>query len=356
LSPCVAGAGSLLSRESQLGESLIVGLQGGKINEKSDVVELPFFRIQGNFPLRMVRARPSLVIASTGEQPPQTLVAGRRSCEDSRFRRREIEPDERTHKNEPHSSKLMDAPVAVVMAAGKGTRMKSDLPKVLVPVCDRPMIEYVLEALAAGGVAKNFVVVGHRAELVRETLNGWPSVSFADQTEQLGTGHAVMMCREMLQDHDGAVLVVAGDSPLMQSDSIAALLTEFEREPTACLLGTGYRDDPHGFGRVVRDADGNFDVIVEEKDATDEQRKITEVNLSCYVFNCQDLLWALDQLGNDNNQREYYVTDCPGILKDAGKAVRALDVLKPCESLSINTMDDLAAVEDEMRRMAEGNA
>lgn len=247
----------------------------------------------------------------------------------------------------------MSKAVAVVMAAGKGTRMKSELPKVLVPVCDRPMVKYVLEALEKGGVAQNIVVVGHRAELVRETLDGWPGVTFADQTEQLGTGHAVMMCRDQLKDHVGAVLVVAGDSPLMQSDSIASLLEEFEREPTACLLGTGYRDDPQGFGRVVRDGEGKFDGIVEEKDATDEQRKITEVNLSCYVFNCQDLLWALDQLGNDNSQREYYVTDCPAILKATGKVVKALDVLKPCESLSINTMDDLAVVEAEMRRSAD---
>jgi len=248
----------------------------------------------------------------------------------------------------------MSAAVAVVMAAGKGTRMKSDLPKVLVPVCDRPMVEYVLEALERGGVAKSVVVVGHRADLVRESLNGWPGVTFADQTEQLGTGHAVMMCREQLKDHDGAVLVVAGDSPLMQSASIAALLAEFDKVPTGCLLGTGYRDDPHGFGRIVRDSEGNFDQIVEEKDATPQQREITEVNLSCYVFNCQDLLWALDQLGNDNNQREYYVTDCPGILKDAGRVVKALDVLQPCESLSINTMDDLAAVEGEMERLSAG--
>ncbi len=250
----------------------------------------------------------------------------------------------------------MSAPVAVVMAAGKGTRMKSELPKVLVPVCERPMIEYVLEALAAGGVERHLVVVGHRADLVRETLDGWTGVEFALQSEQLGTGHAVMMCRELLQDHDGAVLVVAGDSPLMQSDSIAALLAEFDREPAACILGTGYRDDPHGFGRIVRGAGGQFDVIVEEKDATDQQRAITEVNLSCYVFNGQDLLWALDQLSNDNKQREYYVTDCPGILKDAGKRVVALDVLKPCEALSINTMDDLAAVEAEMRSSTRSEA
>ena len=244
----------------------------------------------------------------------------------------------------------MSNSIAVVMAAGKGTRMKSELPKVLVPVLGRPMIEYVIEALRAGGVHQQIVVVGYRAELVRQLLDGRKGVSFADQHEQLGTGHAVMMCRDQLAEHDGAVLVVAGDSPLMQSDSITALLAEFDRRRPACILGSGYRDDPTGFGRVVRDEDGQFVGIVEEKDATHEQRQIKEVNLSCYVFNCRDLLAALDQLNNTNAQGEYYVTDCPGILLDGGKEVIALDVLKPCEALSINTMDDLARVEAELSR------
>ena len=244
--------------------------------------------------------------------------------------------------------------VAVVMAAGKGTRMKSDLPKVLVEVCGRPMVEYVLEALTAGGVTRKVVVVGHQAERVRETLGGAGfledgTVQFAEQREQLGTGHAVMMCREQLEGHDGAVLVVAGDSPLMQSDSIRALLEEFEQSRPACILGTGYRDDPTGLGRIVRDDEGKFVGIVEEKDASPEQRKITEVNLSCYVFNCSDLLATLENLKDDNAQSEYYITDAPGILQQAGKDVRALDVLKPCEALSINTIEDLAAVEAEMK-------
>ena len=160
--------------------------------------------------------------------------------------------------------------VAVVMAAGKGTRMKSDLPKVLVEVCGRPMVEYVLEALTAGGVTRKVVVVGHQAERVRETLGGAGfledgTVQFAEQREQLGTGHAVMMCREQLEGHDGAVLVVAGDSPLMQRDSIRALLEEFEQSRPACILGTGYRDDPTGLGRIVRDDEGKFVGIVEGK-------------------------------------------------------------------------------------------
>jgi bifunctional UDP-N-acetylglucosamine pyrophosphorylase/glucosamine-1-phosphate N-acetyltransferase/UDP-N-acetylglucosamine pyrophosphorylase len=240
---------------------------------------------------------------------------------------------------------------AIVMAAGQGTRMQSDLPKVLVPVCGRPMIEYVYDTLREAGVDRQIVVIGHRAELVREQFAGRQDVVFVEQTEQLGTGHAVMMCRDQLSGFEGPVLVVAGDSPLMQVDSIAALFTEFNSHRRACILGTGYRADPVGFGRITRDPQGNFTGIVEEKDARPEEQQIREVNLSCYVFQCGDLLASLDSLDNANAQGEYYITDCPGILLAAGKDVVALDVLKPCESLSINTMEDLAVVESEIDRL-----
>ncbi len=239
--------------------------------------------------------------------------------------------------------------IAVVLAAGKGTRMKSELPKVLVPVCGRPMIEYVIDALRQAGVERQIVVVGYRSDLVRRQLAGQPDLVFVEQTEQLGTGHAVMVCRDELAGHDGLVLVVAGDSPMIQTDSLAALFAEFDRRRPACILGTGYRDDPTGFGRIVRDENGRFVGIVEEQDATDAQRRITEVNLSCYAFNCRDLLRSLDQLTDSNAQGEYYITDCPAILLREGQTVVALDVLKPCEALSINTVDDLATVEAAMQ-------
>jgi bifunctional UDP-N-acetylglucosamine pyrophosphorylase/glucosamine-1-phosphate N-acetyltransferase len=237
------------------------------------------------------------------------------------------------------------------MAAGKGTRMKSELPKVLVPVCGRPMLEYVLDALEAAGIHKTVVVVGYRADDVRETVGGRPNVTFALQAEQRGTGHAVMSAREFLAGHEGAVLVVAGDSPLMQSNSLSKLLAEYNRSQPACILGTATKSDPHGLGRIVRDAAGKFTGIVEEKDASEAQRAITEVNLSCYVFHGPDLLRSLDEIRSDNAQGEYYITDCPGVLLAAGKDVRALNVLEPCESLSINNMDELAVVEEAMRAM-----
>jgi bifunctional UDP-N-acetylglucosamine pyrophosphorylase/glucosamine-1-phosphate N-acetyltransferase/UDP-N-acetylglucosamine pyrophosphorylase len=238
--------------------------------------------------------------------------------------------------------------MAIVLAAGKGTRMKSELPKVLVSVAGRPMVRYVIDALRAAGVERIVVVVGYRADLVRAELAGLPGIEIADQTEQLGTGHAVMMCRKQLASHDGPVVVVAGDSPMLQADSVATLLAESTSRQSACLLGTVLRDDPTGYGRILRSAAGDFTGIVEEKDATPEQRAIREINVSTYVFNAKDLLSALDQLRADNSQREYYITDCPAILLAAGKKVSALNVLKPCEALSINSPEELAQVEKVM--------
>jgi bifunctional UDP-N-acetylglucosamine pyrophosphorylase / glucosamine-1-phosphate N-acetyltransferase len=246
----------------------------------------------------------------------------------------------------------MQKRIAVVLAAGKGTRMKSDLPKVLVPVLGRPMLHYVLDALHESGVEQVLVVIGYRGELVRAELAGREGLTFVEQTEQLGTGHAVMMCREALAGHEGPVLVVAGDSPLMQSSSVRQLFEGYDARRPACLLGSALKENPHGLGRIVRDAAGEFVGIVEERDATPEQRKITEVNMTCYVFRGPDLLFALDQIHADNAQREYYLTDCPGVLQASGRRVEALPVLQPIEALSINTPDELADVEDAMRALA----
>jgi bifunctional UDP-N-acetylglucosamine pyrophosphorylase/glucosamine-1-phosphate N-acetyltransferase len=240
----------------------------------------------------------------------------------------------------------MKKTIAVVLAAGKGTRMKSDLPKVLIEVCGRPMIDYVLDALHSAGVDEILVVVGYRGDLVRQTLAGRPGVRFVEQTQQLGTGHAVMVCREALAGHEGAVLIVTGDSPLAQADSLRTLLAEFHRTRPACLMGTAHKEDPHGLGRIVRDPEGRFERIVEEKDADENQRRITEVNMSCYVFAGGELLFALDHIRPNNAQGEYYLTDCPGVLKGAGRTVLAMPVLKPIEALSINTREELAAVEE----------
>lgn len=244
----------------------------------------------------------------------------------------------------------MNKRMAIVLAAGMGSRMNSDLPKVLFPVRGRPMIHFVLDALEQSGVDRIVVVVGHKSNLVRSELAG-RRVEFAEQTERLGTGHAVKMCQPALESHVGPVVILAGDSPLVQAESLKQLIAEYDRDQPACVLGTLHRADPAGLGRIVRDASGEFQGIVEEKDATPEQRALTEVNMSTYVFDVVELRHALGRLRNENRQREFYLTDCPGILRAEGKHVRALPVLKPCESLSINTPDELQLVEIEMQRM-----
>ncbi|MEC7449069.1 MAG: NTP transferase domain-containing protein [Planctomycetota bacterium] len=247
----------------------------------------------------------------------------------------------------------MAQPIAVVLAAGKGTRMKSDLPKVLCEANGRPLIDWVLDALEAAGVQQFLVVVGYEADRVKKALQDRDGVKFVLQDQQLGTGHAVKVCEDHLEGHDGPVLIVAGDSPMIQPESIRSLLDGFETEALDCLLGTLLKDNPQGLGRIVRDKAGRFEEIVEEKDATDEQRAIQEVNMSTYLFRPEHLLWALGQLKNNNRQGEFYLTDCPAILLGAGRKIDALPVLKPCEALSVNTVDELAEVEIALQKLAE---
>ena len=248
---------------------------------------------------------------------------------------------------------MMAQPIAVVLAAGKGTRMKSDLPKVLCEANGRPLIDWVLDALEAAGVQQFLVVVGYEADRVKKALQDRDGVKFVLQDQQLGTGHAVKVCEDHLQGHDGPVLIVAGDSPMIQPESIRSLLDGFETEALDCLLGTLLKDNPQGLGRIVRDKAGRFEGIVEEKDATDEQRAINEVNMSTYLFRPEHLRWALGQLKNNNRQGEFYLTDCPAILLGAGRKIDALPVLKPCEALSVNTVDELAEVEIALQKLAE---
>ena len=242
---------------------------------------------------------------------------------------------------------------AIVLAAGKGTRMKSDLPKVLFPVCGKPMINYVLDALDAAKIDEILVVVGYQKDLVRSEIESRKNVKFAEQKELLGTGHAVMSCRDYLEGFDGPVFIIAGDNPMLQSSSVDRLFEEFEKSGASCVLGTVYKENPFGMGRVLRDEQGNFIGVVEEKDATDEQRKIKEINISYYIFNTPDLLASLDSIRNNNAQKEYYITDVPKILLDAGKKILALPVLKEIECLGVNTQADVAEVERAIQANAQ---
>lgn len=242
---------------------------------------------------------------------------------------------------------------AIILAAGKGTRMQSELPKVLCPVVGRAMIHFVIDALEAAGIKRQIVVVGYQADAVKAELQTRSSsnIEYAFQAEQLGTGHAVQICQDLLAEQTGPTIVVAGDSPLIQASSLATLLEHFAKHQPALLLGTLMKDDPTGLGRVVRNEAGEFTGIVEHKDATEQQRAIQEVNMSTYLFQTPDLLSSLSQLKSDNAQNEYYLTDCARLLREAGRPVEALPALQPCESLSINNPQELEIVDRQMRAM-----
>ena len=199
----------------------------------------------------------------------------------------------------------MPTNAAIVLAAGKGTRMKSDLPKVLHPVCGLPMVAHVVRALRGAGVERIVVVVGHGGEKVQEALGD--SVEYAWQREQLGTGHAVRCAVEALKGHEGPVVVASGDTPLVDADAMAALLGA--HGDRALTIGTAILDDPTGYGRIVRDPAGKPTRIVEQKDANTEQRSIREINAGLYAFDAAVLFALLPRLRNANAQNEYYLTD-----------------------------------------------
>lgn len=206
------------------------------------------------------------------------------------------------------------------------------------------MVDYVIDAARAAGVTQIVAVVGHRADLVQAELSRHADVKFALQSEQKGTGHAVMMCRDQLAAHQGPVLVLAGDTPLLRSESLAGLLQAQVNAGAAAVIGTTDTEANQGLGRIVRNAAGDFDCIVEERDATDEQKRIREINTGCYAFDAQSLLSALDRIRPDNNQAEYYLTDCPLVLKRDGKPVVAAKVFNVAEAMGVNTRAQLADV------------
>jgi bifunctional UDP-N-acetylglucosamine pyrophosphorylase/glucosamine-1-phosphate N-acetyltransferase len=208
----------------------------------------------------------------------------------------------------------------IILAAGKGTRMKSDLPKTLHLVCDVPMVELVGRAFKAAGVERPVVVIGHRGETVQDKLGD--SYDYAWQREQLGTGHAAMMGEQVLADYQGPVLIAPGDAPLLDPGYLKSL-ADVQRETGAELvMATCVMDDPTGYGRLVYDPVGRVEKIVEEKDASPEIRKLKEVCVSVYCFDAATLFRLLKTLKTDNAQGEYYLTDMvAAVYKDGGRTI-----------------------------------
>ncbi|MDO4570914.1 MAG: NTP transferase domain-containing protein [Planctomycetia bacterium] len=247
----------------------------------------------------------------------------------------------------------------VLLAGGRGTRMKSEMPKVLIPVCGRPMLQYAIDALRCAGVVKICVVVGYKADLVIERIGKAHDLEFAFQRAPLGTGDAVRAASDFLKRLLESVpptcrvpiFVTAGDAPLLQSETIREMYEIWDKTQPACLIGSICVENPHGLGRILRDADGNFLAIVEEKDATPDQRAIREVNQSYYIFEARSLMSALNELRPNNAQSEYYLTDVPAILHSRGERVEVKPVLRPVEAISINTPEELKRVEETLRQL-----
>lgn len=236
---------------------------------------------------------------------------------------------------------------AVILAAGKGTRMKSKLPKVLHNVCGSTMLSYVIDAVEGAGVKKIIVVVGYGADKVAREVENRAQV--AQQAEQLGTAHALMQAGPFLSDFKGRLLVLCGDTPLIEAGTLKDLIHSHNSAGSAATVLTAIMEDPAGYGRVIRDNTGGVVKIIEQKDASPEEKQVREVNTGIYCFECDGLFEALGLLSPDNAQGEYYLTDIIEVNVRCGRRVGAVTLKNPVEITGINDRVQLAEVESYMR-------
>ena len=238
---------------------------------------------------------------------------------------------------------------AIVLAAGKGTRMKSDLAKVLHPVFFAPMICHVLDTVRHLAPAETVVVTGHQAERVEEVLASY-SVTFARQREQLGTGHAVLSAEESLHGKSGVVLILCGDTPLIRPATLQAMVESHLRQQSTLSVMTTIVPDPTHYGRIVANAESGIERIVEEKDASEAERAILEVNAGIYCVDLAFLFAALKQVGTDNKQGEVYLTDIVSIARRQGLAVGRFVCPDPLEITGVNSRVELARANTTMQQ------
>ena len=237
---------------------------------------------------------------------------------------------------------------AVVLAADQGTRMKSKLYKVLHEVCGKTMVEHVIDQVEQAGVDKIVTIVGHGAEAVQTTVGN--RSEFVLQSEQLGTGHAVLQAKETLGGKSGTTLVICGDTPLLTAQTLENLVKHHESQQAKATILTAHADDPLGYGRIIRNQAQHVEKIVEQKDATESEARVQEINTGTYVFDNEILFEALANVNNDNAQGEYYLPDVIEILKKQGQIVSAYQMADMSEALGVNDRVALAEASVKMKK------
>lgn len=235
----------------------------------------------------------------------------------------------------------------IILAAGKGTRMKSKLPKVLHKVCGKPMLQHVIDAAKSAGSTREVVVIGNGAELVEKTIS---NVEFVLQAEQLGTGHAVLCTKDKFANTKDTVLVLCGDTPLFTGALLKNFVDKHLQSNAAATVLTAVMPDATGYGRIIRTDNGNFEKIVEDKDATAHERQINEVNAGIYCFDTEKLFAALAKVKNENAQGEYYLPDVLTILKGDNEKINAVIAEDYTQTLGINSRVQLAQADKILRQ------
>lgn len=238
--------------------------------------------------------------------------------------------------------------MAVVLAAGQGKRMKSKLYKVLHPVCGKPMVGHVLDTVKATGCQRNVVVVGHGAEKVKAYLG--EDAEYVLQDVQLGTGHAVKQAKDLLGSEEGTTIVICGDTPLVMKETLEGMMALHEAQNAAATVLTAVMEQPAGYGRIIRGEDGGVLKIVEQKDCTESEAAVHEINTGTYCFDNAKLFAALEKVTNTNNQQEYYLTDVIGILRAQGDIVLGYQTHDATESIGVNDRLALSEAEGYMRQ------
>lgn len=238
---------------------------------------------------------------------------------------------------------------SVILAAGDGTRLRSNRPKVLHEVCGHPMLHYVLRVAAEAEATRHVVVIGYEGDQVRQAFNGREDVVFVEQTERKGTGHAVRMTGEAFKDYQGDILILAGDTPLLTVQTLQNLVRWHRHQDAAATILTTEMPEPRGYGRILRYEDNRLQGIVEEKDANRYERAIHEINTGSYCFDAQALFGALEKITPQNVQNEYYLTDCIRILVEDGCRVEAVITDDYTEAIGVNTRVQLSEAEKILR-------